>query len=109
MITFPISYYPASSDESSQVQVLSERKGEIAEKIEDVQDSGLDESRKAAITDSLKEQSDGLNVQIRRKQAEKDNKEKLLTTDNENRRAENKALEKQTADSKSEALLDTLA
>jgi hypothetical protein len=110
MITLPMSDYPAPSNESAQMQVLSERKGEIAQQMQNVQDSSLDEGRKTAITDNLKAQSNNLNVEIHHKQVEKDYKEKLVAGQVENQRVENKALEKQVADtSKSQALLDTRA
>jgi hypothetical protein len=110
LITMPISDYPASSDETAQMQVLSERKGEITQQIQDVQDSGLDEGSKAAKTDSLREETSNLNVQIRHKQVEKDYKENLVDEQNESQRTENNALEEQAADSSdSEVLLDTRA
>jgi hypothetical protein len=99
MITLPISYYPASSDDNAQIQVMSERKGEIAQKMHEVRDSGLDEYRKRAVTDKLKAQSDSLNREIRRKQADKDYKAKLAQKSLDEKRLLNKAYEKQSRDS----------
>lgn len=107
MITMPISYYPASSDDNAQIQVMHERRGEIARQMQDVQESGLDEYRKRAITDKLKVQSENLNKQIDRKQAEREYKAKLSEKNIENKFIENKSLEKQSADYK--AKLDTNA
>lgn len=77
MIVMPISDYPASSDERAQIQVLSERKGEIRRQIENVKDSPLDKETKLHITGRLEREVEGVNAQIRRKTIEKDRKEKI--------------------------------
>jgi hypothetical protein len=108
MITMPISDYPAASTESAQMQVMSERKGEISQQLQKVQESHVDEEKKAAVTDRLSSESDSLSVSIHRKQAEKNYKEKLDSQRLLRQKNEKELLEKQAIDSSlnSKAVLD---
>lgn len=110
MISLPISDYPASSDPVSQIQVLSERKGEITQRLSDVQGSNLPEDKKKAETERLQNSSDDVSAQIRDQQVKKSNNEKLLKAKDEQKRVENKQLEKQDADASApKSRLDLLA
>ena len=109
MIIMPMSDYPTSSDPVSRMQALSEKKGEISQEMQDVQDSNLDEKSKAAVTDSLSQQSDDVSAQIRHKQSEKAVDDKLKADQSQKKKIENAALEKQDADTNSKKRLDTHA
>lgn len=98
MIILSISDYPAPSDERSQIQVLSEEKGEISQKIGNIAGSRLDRETKKAVTNSLKARQSAIDSNIRRKCAEKDYKEKLDAKRRENETLEKDRLEKQEED-----------
>lgn len=108
MIMLPISEYPASSDDSSQIQVLSERRGEISEDMQNVDESRLDSRAKSAVTQKLQSESAGLAHQI---QDKKDHSNYTKSIDSERKTQESveqKALSKRREAAK-EGRLDVKA
>jgi hypothetical protein len=91
-----MSDYPASSDPASQMQVLSERKGELTEQMQDVEEnSNLDENRKQAMTEHLQQASDNVSARIRNEQRKKDDNKTLDDKRTQTKQFEQKQLEKQ--------------
>lgn len=53
MISMPISDYPASSSDKAQAQVLTERRGELSQKQQDVEQSNLPPTEKERISNAV--------------------------------------------------------
>lgn len=77
MFLMPISDLPAPSDENSQAQVMHERKSELGEKMQDVDDSHLPKGEKEHITDHLQNESDAASTRIRQLNEKKSAEKKL--------------------------------
>lgn len=97
--TIAMSDYPASSDPASQMQVLSEKKGELAGQMQDIEEDGsLDENQKQAMTAHLQQESNDVSVRIRAEQHKKTDEKLLADKREQDKRVEQKQLEKQQFD-----------
>lgn len=99
MIILPIDYYPMPSDPNSQKQVLNEEKSRLNEERQAVNDSRLPNSRKESINNEIDGKTDNIKNLIKNQDEKKTRKEKTDKLNLQKKQENNKALEKQTADS----------
>lgn len=65
MIMFPISDYPTSSDPISRNQALTERRGDINQAMQDIDQSNLPQYQKDRINDHLSNQKADIDAKVR--------------------------------------------
>ncbi|MFT9077803.1 hypothetical protein [Ethanoligenens sp.] len=76
MAILPISDYPAPASDKSQAQVLSERKGELHQRLQTVQQSGLPQQEKENLSASIRDQIRATDQQRQSKLREAAHKER---------------------------------
>lgn len=110
MAIMPISDYPAPASDKAQAQVLSERKGELKEKLQAVQQSNLPAAQKEQASDSIGGQISGVERQRQRKLRNASHQESQEQANAHEAQVKQAALEQEDAQrAKTRRALDTQA
>lgn len=81
MAMMPISDYPAPASDKAQAQVLTERKGELNQRLQAIRQSNLPQAEKESQTASVQDQIQDVRQQRDHKLREAANKDKQRITD----------------------------
>lgn len=95
MAMMPISDYPAPASDKAQAQVLTERKGELNQRLQTIQQSNLPRAEKESQTASVQDQIQDVGQQREHKLREAANKDKQRITDTRQEKQKQRTLERE--------------
>ena len=96
MNMMPISSYPMTSDDKSQIQVLGKRKSELNQQAQDITESHMSESEKQRALNDIGEKTDAANREIAHKQVSLTTKKKEDNARVFKKQSDNTRVEKNT-------------
>jgi hypothetical protein len=101
MNMMPISSYPMTSDDKSQIQVLGERKSELNQQAQEITESPMSESEKQRALNDIGEKTDSANREIMHKQVsltakKKEDNARVFKKQSDNTRIEKNAIAAQS-------------